>query len=294
MLRMSTQQWTRLPWHRSADQFLLCVCSHLNQTTSWTHPSSNVEHQSITMATGDAAAARQPPAVSMGKRSENAAPVGVWAPRFLSDFAYGQLTSIDVQWTARACDGDAAGSRGDPDEKSRLLGHAWVTWVCSGCVWLSYAALEWFDVQVCVWLLRSRLVDWSVFIVSWVLATLQWFECGQGVFGSVMEWFECSCLCLAVMVTLGWCECVYCQIAEFWPHLSDLSVGRACLASMTTCKWFECSWWVGSGMTTLGLFGLFRVSWLSCCHAWVVWLCLECVCFSAGNIWGSWGYVWLL
>ena len=44
--------------------------------------------------------------------------------------------------------------------------------------------------------------------VSWVLATLQWFECGQGVFGSVMEWFECSCLCLAVMVTLGWCECV--------------------------------------------------------------------------------------
>ena len=130
--------------------------------------------------------------------------------------------------------------------------------------------------------------------VSWVLATLQWFECGQGVFGSVMEWFECSCLCLAVMVTLGWCECVYCQIAEFWPHLSDLSVGRACLAPMTTCKWFECSWWVGSGMTTLGLFGLFRVSWLSCCHAWVVWLCLECVCFSAGNIWGSWGYVWLL
>ena len=68
---------TRLPMYKFVDKFPLFVCSHLNQTTSWTHPSSNVEHQSITVTTGDAAAGKHPPAVSMGKRSDNTAPVGV-------------------------------------------------------------------------------------------------------------------------------------------------------------------------------------------------------------------------
>ncbi|XP_070197883.1 syntaxin-binding protein 4-like isoform X2 [Littorina saxatilis] len=44
--------------------------NHLNQTTSWTHPSSNVEHRSITTATGPGIAG-PPPAVDAGRKPDN-------------------------------------------------------------------------------------------------------------------------------------------------------------------------------------------------------------------------------
>ncbi|KAL8609307.1 hypothetical protein ACOMHN_060035 [Nucella lapillus] len=47
--------------------------NHLNQTTSWTHPLTNMEHQSVAMATGAAANQQPPPAVEMGKKLDKVA-----------------------------------------------------------------------------------------------------------------------------------------------------------------------------------------------------------------------------